>query len=605
MKNTRELFELAELREVGRGPALLRTAARIARMIAEYPLADEARVPGPLHSLELRAAAEAERALLEVAALEPSNATASDVEEILAETRVRLHVGAVRGRVRVVSPYRLRARRVKHLFVASLQEGEFPRRDPGSPLLSDERRRELGIVERSPAEDEERYLFAVCLSRPEEGLALSWRHMSDEGRAAARSPFVDEIRDLLSPEQPDDPERPDPLMEEIGKERGPDAVVAGVANATSPPELARALAIRGPSGWSEALGAERVPEQAEAEVRSSLERAQDAVAPARVAPRDLHAEPVLAALAEQDLYGASTLEAYEMCSYRWFVGHELKPQGLDPADEPLVLGGLAHEVLEKLFSERPGDTARPDLSNLDVWQRRAGEILAECAAESDLPQSDPMALAQTRRVEGLISAHLADEAATERILVPDTELLEAAFGEDHEKGPLPLDGLRLHGKIDRVDVADGPAGRIGLVTDYKLSREVTAAKGLADDGKLQLQLYSLALRRLWGIEPVGAVYVPMRGTTDRKPRGLMRKELADHLEGFQTVNTDLLSDEDFEKALSDAEVAASRIAGGISTGRVRRDPQGGECPSFCSWQTICRRERGMAERDEDEEESQL
>ena len=123
---------------------------------------------------------------------------------------------------------------MKHLLVASLQEGEFPRRDPGSPLLSDERRRTLGIPERSPAEKEERYLFAVCLSRPEETLALSWRHTDDEGRASARSPFVDDVRDLLAPVQPDDPEEPDELMERIGRERGPADVVPSPSEASTP-----------------------------------------------------------------------------------------------------------------------------------------------------------------------------------------------------------------------------------------------------------------------------------------------------------------------------------------------------------------------------------
>lgn len=604
LDGARELFELAELREAAAGEELLRTAARLARMIAEHPLAGGAEVPGPERSLELRAAAEAERALLDVAGLGAAEAGPAELEEILAEARVRLHEGAVRGRVRVVSPYRLRARRVSHLFVASLQEDEFPRRDPGSPLLGDERRRELGIAERAPAEQEERYLFAVCLSRPERGLALSWRHMTDEGRAAARSPFVDEVRDLLSPPQPDDPEEPDPLMETIGVERGPSAVVAEVSEASSARELARAIAVRGRDGWHDALIAAGARDETEAAIRVALEGAEGAGAERRLRPRDLRSEAVLEALAEEDLFGGTTLEAYELCSYRWFVGHELRPQRLDPAEEGLALGGLAHRALERLFTERPDGTPRPTPASLATWRARAGELVAECAAESELPQSDPVVLAQIRRVEGLIASHLADEAAADRVLVPDTELLEASFGEgpDSSQPPLELDGLRLHGKIDRVDVADGPTGRIGLVTDYKLSSQVTTAAKLAEEGKLQLQLYSLALRRLWDIDPAGAIYVPMRATSPgkRRPRGMMRRELADRLEGFDTVPTDLLPDEDFEETLAEAERAASRIAGDIYAGRVRRDPQGGECPRFCRWQLICRRERGMAEADEDE-----
>ena len=52
--------------------------------------------------------------------------------------------GPTEGRVRVISPYRARARRVAHMFVCSLQDGDFPRRDTGGPLLSDERRAGAG-----------------------------------------------------------------------------------------------------------------------------------------------------------------------------------------------------------------------------------------------------------------------------------------------------------------------------------------------------------------------------------------------------------------------------------------------------------------------------
>nr|MBA2513354.1 PD-(D/E)XK nuclease family protein [Solirubrobacterales bacterium] len=488
----------------------------------------------------------------------------------------------------------------KHLLVASLQEGEFPRRDPGSPLLGDERRASLGIPERSPAEQEERYLFAVCLSRPEETLALSWKQTDDEGRASARSPFVDEVRDLLSPAQPDDPEAPDELMARIGCERGPADVVPAPAEASTPAELARAIAASGRTGWRAAL-MHVDAEHAAANVEPALADAERTTADEREKPKDLRAPAVLEALGAVDLFGASTLENYETCSYRWLVGHELRPQRLDPADEPLVLGGLAHKALEELYKDQPAGTPRPTPETLGAWRARAAELVTRIAAESDLPASDSMALAQARRVEGLIAAHLADEAAAERVLAPDPLLLEAEFGEDKDKDPLQLDGVRLHGQIDRVDVGEGPGGRVGLVTDYKLSREVTTAAALSEEGKLQLQLYSLALRELWGIEPLGGVYLPLRGTDKRMGRGLLRGEMKELLEGYGFVSTDLRPDEAFDAALDEAKAAAERIAGDIRTGRVRRDPQGGECPRFCRWQTICRKERGM-EEEEDEEE---
>jgi RecB family exonuclease len=207
----------------------------------------------------------------------------------------------------------------------------------------------------------------------------------------------------------------------------------------------------------------------------------------------------------------------------------------------------------------------------------------------------------------LISAFLADEAASERVLLPDPELIEAHFDDESGARPaLQIDGFKLHGSIDRVDVADTPGGRVGLVNDYKLSREVTKGADLEDEGKLQLQLYALALRRLWGIEPVGGVYIPLRGTSDsgRRPRGFLNKEEADVLKGVEIIRDDGLDAEQFEETLKRAANRASEIARQITEGRVRRDPTGGECPVFCRWQTICRKERGMGDPDEIEEEDE-
>ena len=603
----RDLFELSDIREAGGGGSLLRVTARLARMMAEYPIRSEAEIPGPVRALELRAAAAAEQALLEVAELGPEGLGPAELEEILGTITVRQHQGTASGRVRVLSPYRLRARRVQYLFICSLQDREFPRRDPASPLVPEDRRGELGLPLRSEPEDEERYLFAICLSRPELGLALSWRETDDEGHQASRSPFVDEVRDLLQPEQPDDPEETDPLMEAIGRDRGPGDVVMAPALASTPAELARTLAARGRERWQEGMAGIELPEPVREEIANQLQAANEVTEPRRIRPRDLRSATVLARLGEIDAFGGTTLEEYALCSYRWLIGHELRPQRLDPADEPLVLGGLAHRALEDLYKERPGDTARPTPKTLAAWRHRARELVEQHAEESDLPAANPVARAQIRRVEGLISAFLSDEAATERVLMPDPELLEAHFDDEEGTRPaLEVDGFKLHGSIDRVDVADTPNGRVGLVNDYKLSREVTKGADLEDDGKLQLQLYALALRKLWGIEPVGGVYIPLRGTTEsgRRPRGFLNKDAADALAGIEVIGDDGLEGNEFEATIERAAARASEIARQITKGRVRRDPTGGQCPPFCRWQTICRKERGMSDPEEIEEEDE-
>jgi RecB family exonuclease len=208
-----------------------------------------------------------------------------------------------------------------------------------------------------------------------------------------------------------------------------------------------------------------------------------------------------------------------------------------------------------------------------------------------------------------VGGFLERESRADTVLVPDPELLEASFGdgEDDARPALDLGDFGLHGKIDRVDVA--PGGRAGLIRDYKGSRRVTSGARLLDKGKLQLQLYARALARQWGIEPIGGVYEPLAATDDHRPRGILRKDQRDgELAGLDLVETDMLEPERFEAALDDAAARASEIVAGMRGGRITRDPIDDRCPSYCTFQAICRRERAFGPEptppEEDEEDDQ-
>jgi ATP-dependent helicase/DNAse subunit B len=555
------LREVAKLREAGTGTALLREAGRQARWIAESAVRRQGAVAEEDRALELRAGAEIEQALAELAELGLPHSP-QDVISAVAELDVPMWRGPTEGRVRVISPYRARARRVAQLFVCSMQDGDFPRRDTGGPLLSDDARRALGLPERKKAETEDRYLFSVCLSRPKRRLWLSWRSADDEGGATSRSPYVDEVRELLAPVLPDDLEERDEAMAAEAGGRGLADSVFAPGSAPSERELARAVAALDPARGN-----------------------------GRLRPGPLQVEPVLERMRAIELFGPSTLEEYALCPYRWFVQHELSPQRVGPVDEPLVSGSIAHQVLESLYEDPPGPEARPTPESLQAWRDRAHELVAEIGAER-LPPEIADTAAALRRVEGLVQAFLKDETET---AIPFTPAhTEAAFGFDEsERGPLELAGGGVHGQIDRIDL--GPRGE-ALVQDYKSSVRVEGGPGMLEKkGKLQLQLYMLAARELWGHELAGGLYRPLGATSDRQPKGLLRKELAEDLAGLDPRPKDHLDDEAFEEALGEARDKAEEIIASVHSGRVVRDPLGGSCPDFCTFQPICRRERGLPE----------
>ncbi|HEY0278718.1 MAG TPA: PD-(D/E)XK nuclease family protein, partial [Solirubrobacterales bacterium] len=626
--------------------ALCAAVAGLAATMASRPFRTGEDGPrlGPGDGLELRAAGQVAAALSDLAALGPLAPAPARLAETVAALDFRVWSGPVEGRVRIASPYRLRAARFDCVLVGSLQDGEFPRRDRGGdPFLSEAQREQLGLDPRRDTEAEERYLFGVCLALPRRRLYLSYRDSDENGAAESRSPLLEEVRALLSPPAPADGGA-DPVEEAITRVRGLADVVAPLAEAASVDELARALAAHGPDADPAALlaavgigdaddhlavGGNEHPPGSIAAPRSDsaavdrtehplaaptgivdalaarLARARRAMTAAR-APGPFTNPAVLASLAAVEAYGGTTLEQFDECSYRWFAGHELDPQPLDPVPDPLVQGGLFHSVVERLYGERPGGDALPRPGSLPLWTERARALLSEQLAEREVGDH-PAERAMARRVERLLERFLGEEAARDTGGF-EPWLLEARFGigEEAERPALDLGGWGLHGAIDRIDrAADGRA----FVHDYKLSANVTPANKFEEKAKLQLPLYLLAAQTHWGAEPVGGVYHPLRGTSNRRPRGLVAKSSAGDLAGYGLVRSDVIDDDDLETVMDETRERGGAIVSRIRAGDIRRDPgprapiKGhDQCPTWCSFAPICRRDRAPSyvEREEAE-----
>jgi ATP-dependent helicase/DNAse subunit B len=602
--------DLLRLREAAtRSPAAFAAeVGRLAATMAARPLRGKGDGPalGPGDGLELRAAGAIAGALGELAELGDLAPGPAELAATIAALEFRVWSGPVEGRVRIASPYRLRAGRFDHVFVGSLQDGEFPRRDRGGdPFLSEAQRSSLGLEARRDSEAEERYLFGVCLSLPRRRLFLSYRDSDENGGAESRSPLLDDVRALLAPAP--DGSSLDPVEEAITRSRDLARVVHPLAESPSEDELARSLAAHGPSADPGALlAAVGVGDGLAARVSGRIAAARAAEAASR-APGPLTNPAAIESLAAVGAYGGTTIEGFDLCSYRWFVSHELDPQPLDPVPDPLVQGGLMHESLDRLYKERPGDDPLPRPGSLPAWTARGREIVAAVVGERELG-SHPAERAMARRVERLLERFLAEEAGRETGGF-EPWLLEAAFGEqeDSERPTLELDGWGLHGAIDRVDrAADGRA----LVIDYKLSGSVTPREKFEEQAKLQLPLYLLAVAEHWGAEPVGGLYHPLRGTSVRRPRGVLTEEAAEDLADYRLYSRDVVDAEGLEELLADSRRRAGEIVARMRAGDIRRDPgprrglrNHDTCPPFCDFAPICRRDRAPEfEEDEDVEE---
>jgi ATP-dependent helicase/DNAse subunit B len=593
---------LARLRDARDAAGRLRALARSARELAEgahreqAPLAraraEDAGVP--FSALELRAGVAASELLAELASVgELPGCEQPDLEaaiEALEAASVALWRGPATERVRIMSPYRARAARARALFCASLQDGEFPSAAAPDPLLSEDRRREIGSrdLRRTDQVEEERYLFHSCVSRPTERLYLSWRGTDEEGTALARSPFVDEVIDLLTA-----------YSERLVRRRGPERAVPALDEASTRRGLARALALGGWSG-DRAAALDRLGLAAEAPAIQAL--FDDLSDPNRL-PGPLTARVVLDELGARTVFSANSLEGWVTCPYKWFVEHELEPQRLEPEADPLWLGSLVHDALERLYREAPGEDSIPRPGDVGRWRERFAELLSQRAVESTGTPLHHARRAALERARIQVEAFLDAEAASETAFRPDPGLLEVSFGpfDDEDEGgrreALALGDVELRGRIDRVDLA--PDGRRAVVRDYKTGKSVARAGDFTDTGTLQIQLYMRVAERVLGLEPVAGLYQPLGAVGDekRRPRGLVAREDED-ARTLGTVRSDCRDADEFAAALEEAEATAIEAARDMRAGRIGRRPLGGKCPKYCNFQAICRLERAVGAVDE-------
>ncbi|HEX2072042.1 MAG TPA: PD-(D/E)XK nuclease family protein, partial [Thermoleophilaceae bacterium] len=308
--------------------------------------------------------------------------------------------------------------------------------------------------------------------------------------------------------------------------------------------------------------------------------------PEPVAPIAL--EAALAALRDRGAVSAGAVERFAGCPVNWLVEDVLKPVALEPDPERLVQGAFAHSVLELTYRrlrEQTGDR-RVTEANLGRAETIMLAALAEEVERRGAVMRGPRMRAAVRRLEFQLLRHLAYEARSTSRFEP--EHLELAFGlPDAEHPEVELDdGLRVRGKIDRVDrfgdkvaVRDYKSGR---VTDY-------SAASWERKGRLQAALYMLVAERLLGAEAVAGLYAPLSGE-ERRPRGAVSAAFADEL-GGDFYATDVLSDEELAELREWARGAIATAAAEMGEGKLCSKPDSCAYRGGCSHPSICRIER--------------
>ena len=543
------------------GRALCERAMRELEWLFNAPRRGSAALLGSDELDEVRALAAGRRALAELGGLASGvpelGVDAAELARVLEGLQIVNGERAGEGKVAVVDPLALRARRVRALFLCGLQEGVFPASARPEPLLSEEERRRLAETSglrleggrQGDALVAERYALYAAVSRPEELLVLSWHAADDDGVAQARSLFVDDIVDLF--------------------EEG----------------LVGRRVCR-------ALGAVDLP--------AGAPRSPTPLAPLR--------DEEIAQELREHVWSASSLEVWAGCPVKWFVERMLRADDLDPEPEPLARGGLAHAVLKDTFEglrERTG-SARLSGARLRLAKELLREALSTREADFPLSAAPERRPGLRRRLEADLERYLEHAVEQESPLEPTYLELGFGFGdrpagEASEEGrdpALPVgsadtaglpaldlgEGLRLRGRIDRVDVATG--GGQAVVYDYKGRNAPPAAKW-TEQGNVQVALYMRAVEELLGLEAAGGFYQPLSGG-DLRARGVLDFESGIEIE---CVRGEVREHAEMRELLVQAVATAREAAAQAGRGELEPRPRTCAYRGGCMYPTICRCEQ--------------
>jgi len=215
--------------------------------------------------------------------------------------------------------------------------------------------------------------------------------------------------------------------------------------------------------------------------------------------------------------GASDLEALAACPRKYFYERILGLRSWEEpreklAPSPVALGKAVHDVLRDVYRERVTCGADDERLEAEI-ARRTEAALAALKEEGELPR--PMAFEMERRLlSRKLAAFVREDASDAEGWRP--AFFELRFGrrpvESDDAGsterPFLLkfgEGARegeggpaaeIHGRIDRADVRDGGV----RILDYKAGRRDRYVGHLAGGRQLQLPLYLMAYRDLFGAE---------------------------------------------------------------------------------------------------------
>ncbi len=489
--------------------------------------------------------------------------------------------------VNVINVLEARQWEIPVVFVGGLLEKEFPRQVREDLFLKDYHRKKLNatgnIVLREASEQtyEERYLFYIAVTRAKERLYLSYPSANSNGNPTLQSFFLSDTQKLF----------PKETVQEITVRRNlskiipePEDIITSTDSknfvyyhlntpyVSEKDQYEKAIAL-----WLYNNSTENKPS-----LREELCTLTTLIDSYNNLKLKLSDKKIVKKISETSTrFSPTKLKDYAQCPYKYFGRSTLKLRQAIPRSMDLLMQGtIIHKVLEEYFRDT-GESK--DITGIfdDVFKQKTRGMVTgfdELKARNEM-----------------LNTLLAFEAMEKESNLPTFKpsMFEAKFGDEEVEtlkiGNVVKDCIEISGKIDRVDVSEVDGEKVGIIIDYKYGQTEFSLTELEEGLDLQLPIYILALRDLFGVAPIAAEFYALK--TSRKT-GIYNEELIDKLKlNIKPARKSLSVDnKEFNKLLKNAENHILKFSKEIRKGKIELAPANidfcGE--GNCDFANVCR-----------------
>ena len=490
--------------------------------------------------------------------------------------------------VNVINVLEARQWEMPVIFVGGLLEKEFPRQVREDLFLKDYHRKKLNdtgnivLRETSKQMDEERYLFYIAVTRAKERLYLSYPSANSDGNPTLQSFFLSDTQKLF----------PEETVQGITIRRNlskiipePEDIITSTDSKNFVYYHLNTPYVSGKEQYKKDIALWLYNNNAEnnkASLREELCTLTTLIESYNNLKLKFSDKTIVKKISETSTrFSPTKLKDYAQCPYKYFGRSTLKlRQAIPKSMDHLMQGTIIHKVLEVYFRDTGGTKNIAEIFD-DIFNRETRGMVT--------------GFEELKARNEMLNTLLAFESMEKESNLPTFKpsMFEAKFGNEETEtlkiGNVDKDGIEISGKIDRVDVSEADGEKVGIIIDYKYGQTKFRLAELEEGLDLQLPIYILALRDLFGVIPVAAEFYALK--TSRKT-GIYNEELIDKLKlNIKPTRKSLSVDnKEFNKLLKDAESHILKFSKEIRKGKIELAPANidfcGE--GNCDFANVCR-----------------